>query len=77
MCSLGFSDGGFEFVAVSCVGFDGYWIRVVDSAFVELVLFSDLSFDLRAAPLFCSWLWFSFVGFDDMLGGLLDVEEVL
>ena len=74
---LGFSDGGFEFVAVYCVCFYVLWGGVVDSEFVAFVLFPDLSFDFRGAPWFSPWLWLPFMGFDDVLYAVLDVEEVL
>ena len=75
--SLGFSDGGFEFVAVCCVCFDVLWGGVVDSEFVVFVLFPDLSFDFRGVPWFSPWLWLPFIGFDDVWHAVLDVEEVL
>ena len=75
--SLGFSDDLLELLAESSVSSSVFWAGVVDSPVVELVLFLNLSFDFWVAPPFSSWFWISFVGLDDTLDGLLDVEEVL
>ena len=72
--SLGFSDDLLELLAESSVSSSVFWAGVVDS---PVVLFLNLSFDFWVSPLFSSWRWLSFVGLDDTLDGLLDVEEVL
>ena len=74
---LGFLNGGFDSVAAMCVALDVFWDGVSDSAFVELMLFSDLMLDFRGTPWFSPWFGRFLVCFSDLLDCELDVVEVL
>ena len=77
MLSFGYSDHSLQLVSVCRACSDVGWCGVCYSAFVQLVLSSDLSSVCWCAPLFSAWVGSLFVFLDDCLYCSLNVLEAV